>query len=191
MGDPRKKRKQYTSPGHPYEKARLESELILVGKYGLRNKRELWRARTKLANFRAQTRSLLALEEEEREDKEKILNDKLTKLGIIAVNTETDEILGLDVERILKRRLQTRVFERGLAGTFHQARQIIAHRHITVNGRVMTSPGYLVPIALEDTVEYAKGSPFADETHAMASSLHRESSIVEITVEKDDRRRRR
>ena len=62
MGDPSRNRKKFNSPGHPYQRTRLESELVLVGKYGLRNKRELWRARTKLGNYRAQARSLLALD---------------------------------------------------------------------------------------------------------------------------------
>ena len=79
MGDPGKNRKKFNSPGHPYQKARLENELIIIGKYGLRNKRELWRARTKLANYRSQARSLLGLELDIRVEREKLLINKYTQ----------------------------------------------------------------------------------------------------------------
>lgn len=184
MGDPKRSRKQYSSPGHPYDKARIESELIIIGKYGLRNKREIYRARTKLGNYRAQARSLLALEQEERIAKEAILIQKLSKLGIVGEDTTTDDVLGLEIERILKRRLQTLVLEKGYAGTIHQARQLIAHRHIAVDGRIMTSPSYLVPISLESSIGYANDSPFSDSAHPMYASLSRESTIVEIPEKK-------
>ncbi|MHA2091064.1 MAG: 30S ribosomal protein S4 [Candidatus Kariarchaeaceae archaeon] len=190
MGDPKRSRKKFNSPGHPYQKERLEAELILVGKYGLRNKRELWRTRTKLGNFRKQARELLALEEEERKEQELILVGKLRKFGIIDEETHSDDILGLELETILKRRLQTLVLENGLAGTIHQARQLITHRHIMINGRIMTSPAYLVPVDLESTIEYARTSPFVAPDHPMNPSLSRQSSIVEIPVEKKGERRR-
>lgn len=180
MGDPRRRRKKYNSPGHPYEKTRLEAELIIVGKYGLRNKRELWRARTNLGNYRKQTRSLLALDEEDRKSKEIILLNKLRKIGIINEESQTDDILALDVESILRRRLQTRVLEKGLAGTIHQARQLIVHRHIMINGRIMVSPSYLVPLNLDEKIEYSPESPFNSPEHAMNPSLSRGTSIIEI-----------
>ncbi|MHA2099939.1 MAG: 30S ribosomal protein S4 [Candidatus Kariarchaeaceae archaeon] len=180
MGDPRKGRKKFNSPGHPYQKARLESELILIGKYGLRNKKELWKARTQLGNYRSQARSLLGVELELRTAREQLLIDKLRKLGIVSVETETDDVLGLEVEAILTRRLQTLVLEKGLAGTIYQARQLITHRHIAVDGKVMTAPGYIVPVALEDLITYSNGSAFNDETHSMNASLSRESTIVVI-----------
>lgn len=182
MGDPRRRRKQYTSPGHPYEAARIESELVLVGRYGLRNKKELWKARTSLGNYRAQARTILALEAEEREIAEETLVRKLVRLGIVPEGITSDEILGLEVESVLKRRLQTLVLEKGFASTVHQARQLIAHRHISINGRVMTSPSYIVPIKDEENINYAGTSPFFDnpEHPTVKSSLSRESTLVEI-----------
>ncbi|MHA2253425.1 MAG: 30S ribosomal protein S4 [Candidatus Kariarchaeaceae archaeon] len=180
MGDPKRRRKKFHSPGHPYQKARLESELVLVGKYGLRNKRELWRARTKLGNYRKQARSFLALEGEEKTVKEEVLLKNLQRLGIVGDETEADDILGLELENILRRRLQTRVLERGLAGSIHQARQLITHRHIMINGRIMTSPGYIVPLSMDEQIEYSPNSPFNAEDHPMSASLTRGAAILEI-----------
>ncbi|MCY3411444.1 MAG: 30S ribosomal protein S4 [Candidatus Heimdallarchaeota archaeon] len=180
MGDPRKGRKQWHSPGHPYQKPRLETELVTVGRYGLRNKRELWKARTQLGKYRAQARALLALEAEERAEREQILLGKLTRLGIVTEGTPSDEILALEVEVILKRRLQTLVLEKGFAGTIHQARQLIAHRHIAINGRILTSPGYMVPVNEEDSISYSENSPFIAEDHPMKQSLSRDVGLIEL-----------
>jgi small subunit ribosomal protein S4 len=180
LGDPKRSRKQYHSPGHPYQKARIDSELVIVGKYGLRNKRELWKARTRLSNYRSQARGLLALEEEERLNREKILIEKLFHMGIVEENMTTDDILGLEVERILNRRLQTIVLQNGFAGTIHQARQLITHRHIAVDGRVMTSPSANISRSQEGKIGYAPSSPFSDPSHPMNGSLSRESTIIEI-----------
>ena len=191
MGDPKRSRKRYNSPGHPYQKPRLESELVFVGRYGLRNKRELWRARTQLAKYRAQARSLLALDQEERDEREKVLIDKLVRLGIVQEGTPSDDILALEVEVILKRRLQTMVLERGFAGTIHQARQLITHRHISINNRIMTSPGYIVPVKEEDIIAYAAGSPFVDEGHPMKTSLGKQVGLVEIPERRNKYERRK
>ncbi len=191
MGDPKRLRKKYHSPGHPYEEARLTSELVIVGRYGLRNKRELWRARTKLGRYRALARSLLALDPEERERKERILVGKLVKLGIISEGATSDDILGLEVEAFLKRRLQTIVLEKGLAGTIHQARQLIVHRHIALNNQIITAPGYIVPKSEEDNISYAPSSPFNDPNHPLKQSLSRETGLVEIPKKEVGRRNRR
>ena len=76
-------------------------------------------------------------------------------------NATLDEILGLGVESILERRLQTIVYRKGLAKTIHQARQLIAHGHIAISGQKVRSPGYLVHRDEEDLIDYAPTSPFA------------------------------
>jgi len=160
VGDPRKPRKKWEGPGHPWIKENLQKEQILLGKYGLRNKRELWLARTIVRKFRHQARSLLALPPAEREIRERQLLSKLYKLGLLRENATLDEVLGLTEENLLERRLQTIVYKKGLARTIWQARQLIVHGHIAISGRRVTSPGYIVSREEEDLIDYYPTSPF-------------------------------
>lgn len=162
MGDPRKSRKRWEKPGHPWIKDRLQRELELVGKYGLRNKRELWIAQTMLREIRRRAKELLSLPPELRVAREKALASKLYKVGILTnENVEVEDILGLDVETILERRLQSIVFKKGLARSIHHARQLITHGHIAIGIRRVRSPGYLVSRDEEGSVNYAPTSPYA------------------------------
>jgi len=162
MGDPRKPRKKYL-PGKPrklWNKQLLEEELRLLGEYGLRNKRELWRARAMLKAIKERARRIQALPLEERINAENELKNRLYRAGFIGDTAlPLDAVLSLDVRAILERRLQSIVYRRGLARSLSEARLLITHGHIAVNGRVVRSPGYLVPRDLEDKVTYAINSP--------------------------------
>ena len=160
MGDPRKPRKKWIGPKHPWRKERLMYEMRLVGEYGLRNKRELWIAQTIIRKFRHQARSLLAVPREIREKVEKALLRRLYQLGLLPENATLDDVLSLSVEDLLERRLQTIVYRKGLARTIYQARQLIVHGHIAIAGRRATAPGYLVTRDEEDLIDYAPTSPF-------------------------------
>lgn len=155
----RRLRKKYRTPRKPFERDRLIEEIRLVGSYGLRNKKELWRAKTLLSEIRRRARKLLAIDPSERINDERALISKLYKLGILDKDASLDDVLRLRVEDILERRLQSVVWRLDLAKTPHQARQMIIHRHITVNGRIITAPSYLVK--REDVVEIHPRSPFA------------------------------
>ena len=160
LGDPRKSRKKWQRPGHPWIKERLQEEMELLGTYGLRNKRELWLAQTLLRNIRERAKSLLSLPPEIRVVRERELVRKLYKMGLLSSETSSiDEILGLGVENILERRLQTIVFRKGIAKTVHQARQLIVHGHISIGGRRIRSPGYLVSRDEEDLISITPTSP--------------------------------
>ncbi|MCE4627761.1 MAG: 30S ribosomal protein S4 [Desulfurococcales archaeon] len=166
MGDPRKPRKKWEGPKHPWIKERLLRENQLVGKYGLRNKKELWKAETLARKFRHRARNLLALPEDEREEAQRVLLERLYQLGLVDKNAILDDILGITAEHILERRLQTIVHKKGLAKTIYQARQLIVHGHIAIGGRRVTSPGYLVTRDEEELVDYAPGSPFKERESA-------------------------
>lgn len=160
MGDPKKPRKTWEGPKHPWKKDRLMEEMELLGKYGLRNKREIWKARTLLAKIRHRARSLLALPPEIREKAEKELLRRLYEMGLLPENATLDDVLRLTVENILDRRLQTIVYKKGLARSLAHARQLIVHRHIAINGRIVNAPGYLVKRYEEDLIDYAPTSPY-------------------------------
>jgi small subunit ribosomal protein S4 len=155
MGGIRKPRKKYLDgkPKKLWNRQLLLEELQLVGEYGLRNKRELWRARALLKWVVRRARSLLYMTPEERASLEKPFKEKLYKMGLMEdPNVPLDRILSLDVRAVLERRLQTIVYRLGLAKSIHHARQLIVHGHIAVAGRRVTSPGFLVPRDLEDKI---------------------------------------
>ncbi|BCU67464.1 30S ribosomal protein S4 [Sulfolobales archaeon HS-7] len=160
MGDPRKSRRKWESPSTPWDKQTLLTEQELLSKYGLRNKREIWLARSIIRKYRHQARSLLGLPLAERITREKQLVAKLTRIGLIKGTATTDDILSLREENLLERRLQTLVFRKGLAKTIYQARQLIVHGHIAINMKRVTSPGYFVTTEEEDKIDYYPLSPF-------------------------------
>ncbi|EDY36621.1 ribosomal protein S4 [Aciduliprofundum boonei T469] len=171
MGDPRFNRKKYETPKHPWEADRIKEEWELQKKYGLKNKREIWKAKSLLRNFRGQARQLqakLRYGNPQAEKEQKLLFDKLIRLGILnEANATLDAVLSLTVEDILRRRLQTIVYLKGLARTPKQARQFIVHGHIAIGDRKVTIPSYLVRKEEEELVDYYKYSPLADEMHPM------------------------
>ncbi len=160
MGDPKKPRKKWERPGHPWIKERLARELELVGKYGLRNKREVWRAQTILRELRRRAKALLSLPPDARSVEEKRLVVKLYNMGFLeSENSVLENILSLDVEHVLERRLQTIVFKKGLSKSVYHARQLITHGHIAIGGRRVTSPGYLVPRSEENLITSTLKAP--------------------------------
>lgn len=155
MGGLKKPKKKYLEgkPKKIWGKQLLVEELQLMGEYGLRNKKELWLARARLKWITRRARALLSMTAEERAEFETQFKEKLYKLGFIEeLNVPLDRILSLDVRAILERRLQTLVYRRGLAKSIYHARQLIVHGHVTIDGRRVTSPGFLVPQDLEDTI---------------------------------------
>lgn len=171
MGDPKKPRKKYETPRKPWDAARLQEELRLIGEYGLRNKRELWKYQTMLSKFRHRARTLLALPPEEREREARILIEKLYDMGILPKDADLDRILDLKVEDLLDRRLQTLVYKLGLAKTIIQARQMIVHGHIAVGDKIVRIPSYMVMRGEEELIRYSYKSPYNDPDHPVRKVL--------------------
>lgn len=155
MGDPRRGLpNRYSPPEHPWRKDRIAQEYLLAGEYGLKNKREIWRARYIIKKFRRMIRALRSTNDPAK--KNKITQDLkrlvVERYGLLSNEDPIDKVLDLDEEDLLKRRLQTLVYMKGLARTIYQARQFIVHGHVRVDGRRIRSPGYLVPVALENKI---------------------------------------
>jgi len=182
MGDPKKQRKKYETPRFPWRTDALQEELRLLGQYGLRNKRELWRHETMLSKFRGIARSLIGKTPEERQKMEKILVTRLKKLGIIHETAVLDDILDSTIEDILERRLQTIIFRKDLAKSIYQARQLITHGHIALGDQRVTVPSYLVRREEENQITYRPQSPFANPNHPLRQTI----AVVATTEKKTE-----
>jgi small subunit ribosomal protein S4 len=155
MGDPRKLKAVAETPRKIWDKERIKEESLLKKEYGLKNTRELWVISTKLKKIRRTARKLLSVGKEGEIIGQKLIS-KLKRLGIAKKQMTLEDILGLSVRDFLERRLQTIVLRKGLARTQKQARQLIVHGFISVNGRRVTIPSYLVTSEEEQTVTYFK-----------------------------------
>ena len=139
--------KVYVTPRRPFEKERLDQELQLIGEFGLRNKREVWRVKLTLAKIRKAARELLTLDEKDpkRLFEGNALLRRLVRIGVLDESKmKLDYVLGLKVEDFLERRLQTQVLKHGLAKSIHHARVLILQRHIAVRNQVVNVPSFIV-----------------------------------------------
>ncbi|TFG33291.1 30S ribosomal protein S4 [Candidatus Thorarchaeota archaeon] len=191
MGDPRRQKKKYVVPKRPFDTDRFEEELQLIGNYGLRNKRELWRHSTELSNYRRQARTLLALPPSERQQTEKELVDKLVRIGVLE-QPSLDHVLDLTLENVLDRRLQTLVFRKGMAASMHHARQLVSHGHIALDNARVTTPARLMTVGEEDRITYTMKSALNDQSHpARIAASDAATRVVEPVDDYDERPRGR
>lgn len=181
MGDPRKPRKAFQTPRHPWRKDQLEEELHLVGDYGLRNKKELRRHETDLSQIRGIARTLLGEEEEKRGPLERQYLTSLARQGILPETATVDNILDLNVKDLMERRLQTVVYRSGLAKSIYQARQFVIHGHISVAGEIVTVPSYVVRKDQESRIAFHQTSALNNPQHPAraAPTGKRVSRIIE------------
>ncbi|MXV62773.1 30S ribosomal protein S4 [Natronorubrum sp. JWXQ-INN-674] len=159
--------KQYETPNHPYQGERIASEHSLLDRYGLSNKEELWRAQSQLRSYRREARDLLG----QAQDDETVIRrseeflGRLKRVGILDEADELGDILSLEIEDVLERRLQTVAYRKGLANTPQQARQFITHGHIVIGDQRQRIPSYVVDVDEEDLVAFDENSPLADDLH--------------------------
>ncbi len=163
MGDPRRLKKKYKTPRHPWQKDRIEKEKELLKVYGLKNKKEIWKAMSKLKRITRQAKTIIGLPPEKKEAEAKKLLEKLDKYNLIDKNSKIEDVLNLTVEDILNRRLQTQVYKQGLARTIKQARQFIVHGHIFVSGQKIDMPSYMVK--KDDIIEFDPKSSLSNPEH--------------------------
>ena len=169
MGDPKFLRRTYDTPKHPWEASRMDEDRKVVQKYGLKNKRELWKAQSILRGFRRQARDLQARlragEEQAKRETDGLIG-RLTRLGVLGAGSPTlDDVLALSLEDVLNRRFEWVAFRKGLATTPNGARQLIVHGHLAIGDHRMTRPGYLVLSGEEPQIAYSTTSPLQMDDH--------------------------
>ncbi|DBB14374.1 hypothetical protein WJX82_009807 [Trebouxia sp. C0006] len=155
--------KTFKKPRRPFEKERLDGELKLVGEYGLRNKRELWRVQMALSKMRQAARTLLTEDETsvKRLFEGEALLRRMYKYGLLDDNqNKLDYVLALTPQDFLERRLQTLVFKLGLAKSIHHARVLIRQRHIRVGKQIVNVPSFIVRVDSQKHIDFALNSPF-------------------------------
>jgi len=165
MGDPRKARKKYTTPSHPWQKVRIDAERGVKNTYGVKTKKEIWKMDSLRKKFTSGAKALIAARTEQADKEREQIVQRLVRLGLLDVNAKFDDVLGMTLEDIMERRLQTRVWKQGLAKTATQARQFIIHGHIIVAGKKITMPSYIVSKSDESQIAFLPKSKFSDPEH--------------------------
>jgi small subunit ribosomal protein S4 len=171
MGDPKTSRRVWQKPKRPLNYDLIMDELKTLGTFGLKTKRELWKTQTELSRVRLQARSLLALRQDERERKEPILMQSLSKIGLVNEDSTLDDVLNLQVTDLLSRRLQTIAQRKLYFKTPYQARQAIVHGHIMIGDSVVTIPSYIVKTEEEAKIHLIPESRFNETLSKPESDL--------------------
>ena len=145
-----RKHKRYSRPRKPFDKARIEDENKILEEFGLKNKREIWKAEAAVGRLRRIAKKLIT----ESGDKQEELFSKLKKLGLKVESIP--DVLALQKSDWIQRRLQTIVMRKKLAKTPKQARQMIVHKQVTINGNIVNQPSYMVTVEEEDKIGLKK-----------------------------------
>ena len=187
MGHPKFSRPKFDTPKHPWKRARIDEEHDISARHGLKNMKEIWKARSQLRRMRQQAMKLIGKVDASHahwmKEKEDLLHS-LIRRGILSEESTIDDILTLNVEDILNRRLQARVYAKGLASSMKQARQLVTHGHITVAEQKITIPSYAVSREEEELIAYHLSSKLNDESHVLREIIDGRAS--EATFEEDE-----
>ena len=171
MGDPKFARSKTQTPTHPWKQARIDEEHALKEKYGLKKvggMKEIWREKSSLRRHRNQAMKLIGRVDtsEGHFAREKIdLVNSLCRQGLLVEGASIDDVLQINVEHMLSRRLQSVVYYRGLAPSMRAARNMIVHGHISIGEQKMTVPGYHIRKHEEENLNYSSNSVYNDPNH--------------------------
>ena len=179
MGDPKYPRRVWRKPKRPLNYELKMEELKTLGTFGLRTKRELWKAHTELSRVRHQARSLLALRQEVRAEKEPILMKSLARVGLVNNDATLDDVLNLNATDLLSRRLQTIVTKKFGFKTPYQARQAVIHGHIMIGERKVDIPSYTVTVEEEESVHFTPESKIPEMLEKTASKSLKQREAAE------------
>jgi len=143
----KRKHKKYSRPKRPFDKIRILEEEKIKKEFGLKNKKEIWKAESKIKSIREKAKKVISADSAEQE---KLFN-QLKKIGL-SVNSIAD-VLSIEKKDYLKRRLQTILVDKKLANTTKQARQLITHKKVFVGNKTVNIPSYIVPVELENKIK--------------------------------------
>jgi len=165
MGDPKRLRKKFAMPSHPWQKQRIDDEKVLMKEYGFKNKRELWKLNSVLSKYKRRVKGLVQKDDPDSNKEKQELILKLQGFGVLGQEAVLEDILSLSLKDLCERRLQTIVYRKSLANSIKQSRQFITHEHIVIGNQKITSPSYLVNMAEAALVNFSGSSPIFSENH--------------------------
>ena len=157
----KKLKKTYETPNEGWSEERIQREEELTEEYGLKSKKEIYKAQSQLRSFRREARKLVAEEDDSEQVQE--IKQRAHDLGLVKGNAEIEDLFTLNVTHFLDRRLQTAVNRRGYADTVSEARQLVVHGHVYVDGQRVNVPGYLLTKDEEKELEVKLPEPEEDE----------------------------
>lgn len=166
MGDPKKQRKKFSKPSHPWQKERIDAEKELLKQYGLRRKYEVWKMGSTLKKLLHRAKTIIGERTLQSELEKKQLLNRLYLLGILKKDSKIEDVLNLTLKDVLERRLQTLVCRKNIAKTMLQAREFITHEHIAIDDKKITIPSYLVSIEEEPKIKMVHDIKLPDDSKA-------------------------
>jgi len=178
----KKLKKTYETPNEGWNEERIQREQELTDEYGLKNKKEIYKAQSQLRSFRREARKLVA----EEDDSEAVqdIKQRAHDLGLVKGNAELEDLFTLNVTDFLDRRLQTAVNRRGYSDTANEARQMVVHGHVYVDGQRVNVPGYLLTKEEEKQLEVKMPEP--EETEEESAEEEVEENDTEETESEED-----
>jgi len=189
MGEPKFSRPKFDTPSHPWKASRIEEEHGIKAQHGLKNMREIWKAKSQLRRYRRQAMRLIGMADTTEGHGKREMDDLLLSLnnkGLIASDAILDDVLSLGTEEILNRRLQAQVYYKGLATTMKQARQLVIHGIICVGNQKVTIPSYPVSRDEEESICYHANSVLNNPEHAIRKAIEGRREKAEYASEEVD-----
>ena len=189
MGEPKFSRPKYDTPSHPWKAQRIEEEHAMRDNHGLKNMKEIWKAKSQLRRHRRQAMRLIGMvdttEGHGKREMEDLLHSLYSK-GFIESNAELGAILSLSTEDVLSRRLQAQVYYKGLACTMKQARQLVVHGQICIGEQKVTIPSYPVSRDEENELRYHPSSDLNNPEHAIRKAIEGRREMAEYADDEVD-----
>jgi len=186
MGEPKFSRPKFDTPSHPWKADRIEEEHAIKANHGLKNMKEIWKAKSQLRRYRRQAMRLIGMVDTSEGHGKREMDDLLHALynkGLIESNAELGDILSLGTEDVLSRRLQAQVYYKGLACSMKQARQLVTHGQICIGDQKVTIPSYPVTRDEEGDLRYHPSSALNDPNHAIRQAIEGRREMAEYAEE--------